>query len=121
MGEARQDYKIQMTFQGAWPEEAKELKQEYEQKVLKLKKQYATCHSGDAKALGLAATSDATGTNLLLLGMSVISAFLGAVVTGAAMRVHKAGMGSSSETASTLWILLSLSCLLVFSMWFLWK
>jgi len=90
--EAKQDYKIQMTFQGDYPEEAKELKQEYEQKVLKLKKQYATCHSGDAKALGLAATSNATGTNLLLLGTCAISALLGAVVTGAAMRVHKTGI-----------------------------
>merc|ERR1711981_593993 len=82
--EASQDYKIQMRFQGAWPEEVQELKQEYEKKVLKLKKQYATCHSGDTKALGLAATSNATGTNLLLLGTAAISALLGAVVAGAA-------------------------------------
>lgn len=70
-------------------EEAKELKQEYEEKVLKLKKKYATCHSGDAKAVGLAASSDAAGTNLLVLGTALISALVGAAVTGVAMRIQK--------------------------------
>jgi len=92
--EAKQDYNIQMTFQGAYPEEAKDLKQEYEAKVVKIKKQYATCQSGDSKALGLAASPETTGASLLLV-TSVISAVLGAAITGVAMRVNKPGAYSA--------------------------
>jgi hypothetical protein len=77
--EARQNYKIQMFFQGAYPEEAEELKQDYAQKVTKIKAQYAACHSGEATDLGLAATRPSGDISLVLFGTAAISSCLGAV------------------------------------------
>jgi hypothetical protein len=90
--EAKQDYKIQLTYQGAYPEEAKELKQEYDDKVAKIKKQYAICHASDKNvSLGLTENADVTSTPLLLLGTAAVSALLGAAVTGVTMRALNKG------------------------------
>jgi hypothetical protein len=85
--EAEQNYKIQMVFQGAYPEEAKDLKQEHAANILKIKKQYAACHSGDAAALGLVADDGSTsGVHLLVIGTAAISSLAGAIVAFISVR-----------------------------------
>jgi hypothetical protein len=77
--EAKQNYKIQMVFQGAYSGEADDLKQEYAQNVMKIKKQYAACHSNKAADLGLADNWPSTGTFSIVFGTAAISGCLGAV------------------------------------------
>merc|ERR1719230_859623 len=65
--EAKENYKMQMEFQGAYPDEAKELKQEYKKEVAKVKEEFAP---KAAPALLLAAGVAAPqGQELLLAGV----------------------------------------------------
>merc|ERR1712217_274359 len=48
--EAKQNYKTQMQYQGHYPKEATELKQEYDRKVATIKKKYAAVAVGSVLA-----------------------------------------------------------------------
>merc|ERR1719408_674744 len=52
--EAKENYKTQMVYQGAYPEEAKELKQELQKEEAKIKEEFAAPAAPAAPALLLA-------------------------------------------------------------------
>merc|ERR1719502_9613 len=56
--EAKTNYNIQMKFQGQYPDEAKELKQEYEKEVARIKSQWNASSNLAGAPLMLASASD---------------------------------------------------------------